>query len=156
LPDPVRACAALAKDPELVTAPKRFLCAGGMFSWWDVTISGRLAGNPIDTDFSTCWTTQMATLERFEMDWKVLQAHLLPRRHETVLPETRRVFEPGALEVADLITCDIRSHHLEAGVPTYTGGPLNVGYNGANIVGVTMTVERYDDGSVAVDCHTDS
>jgi hypothetical protein len=33
---------------------------------------------------------------------------------------------------------------------------LNVGYNGANIVGVTMTVERYDDGSVAVDCHTDS
>jgi hypothetical protein len=82
LPDPVRACAALAKEPELVTAPKRFVCAGGMFSWWDVTI---LAGKPI-----------------------------------------------------------------------HTGGPLNVGYNGANIVGVTMTVERYDDSSVAVDCHTDS
>lgn len=156
LPDPARACAALAESPDLVTSPKRFVCAGGTWSSWGITINGSLDGKPIDTEFSTCWTEQMPTLGRLGMSWKVLESHLLPRRHEQVLPETRHVFEPGVLEVADLITCDIRGHHLEAGVPEYTGEPLTVGYNGANIVGVTMTVERHDDGSVVADCHTDS
>jgi hypothetical protein len=156
LPDPTRACAALAKSPELVTQPKAFICAGGTFSWWDVTIRGWLDGEAIDKKFSTCWTPQMETLGRFGMTWQVLQKHLLPRRHETVLPRTTHVFEPGALDVGDLITCDIRGHHLELGVPNYTGSPATVGYNGANITGITMTVERRDDGSVVADCHTDS
>ena len=155
LPDPARACAALTKDPGLVTKPKPFTCAGGTFSWWDVEITGQLSGKPLDTKFSTCWTIQMATLERFGMDTNVLEAHMLPRRHEFVLPETRRVFEPGTLEVGDEITCDIRGHHLDAGVPSNTGEPMSIGYNGRYIVGVTMTVERHEDGSVVADCHTD-
>jgi hypothetical protein len=136
-------------------SPRPFICGGGTRSGWGITITGTLEGKPVKSEFGTCWTEQMATLGRFGMSWDVLQAHLLPRRHEKVLPETTRVFEPGALEVADLITCDIRGHRLEAGVPDYTGAPLTVGYNGANVVGVTMTVERHDDASVAVDCHTD-
>ena len=53
LPNPARACAALTKKPQLVTKPKPFLCAGGTFSWWDITISGRLNGKPIHRAFST-------------------------------------------------------------------------------------------------------
>ena len=155
LPDPARSCAALAKDPKLVTKPEPFTCAGGMFSGWDVEITGRLSGKPIDTEFSTCWTIQMATLERFGMDDEVREAHMLPRRHESVLPESRRVFEPGTLEVGDEITCDIRGHHLDAGVPSYVGEPMSIAYNGRYIVGVTMTVELHEDGSLVADCHTD-
>jgi hypothetical protein len=47
-----------------------------------------------------------------------------------------------------------REHHCRP--PNYTGSPATVGYNGANITGITMTVERRDDGSVVADCHTDS
>ena len=155
LPDPARACAALSKAPDLVTSPKPFVCAGGTFSWWDIVISGRLNGKEIDRDFSTCWTPQMETLGRFGMSWEVLQKHLLPRHHETVLPETTHVFAPGTLQVADLVTCDIRGHHLDFGVPAHTGPSGSVGYSGAYIVGVTLTVVRRADGSVEARCHTD-
>jgi hypothetical protein len=130
------------------------MCIGGTFSWWDIEIRGHLGGAPISTDVSTCWTTQMELLKALGMDDKVLAAHMLPRVHKEVLPETTHVFAPGELQVADVVTCDIRGHHLEAGVPAYTGGPLTVGYDGLNIVPVTMTVERGDDGSVEVACHT--
>ena len=76
-------------------APKPFVCAGGTFSWWDVTISGRLNGKPIHRAFSTCWTPQMATLGRLGMSWDVLRKHLLPRRHEAVLAGTKRSFPSG-------------------------------------------------------------
>jgi hypothetical protein len=155
LPDPARACAALATTPALVTKPEPFICAGGTTSWWDVTISGQLNGKAIDRAFSTCWTPQMATLGHFGMSWDVLQEHLLPRRHEVLLPETTRVFPPGVLQPADLVTCDIRGHHLEFGVPAYAGPGGSVGYNGANIVGVTLTFARHRDGSVDASCHTD-
>jgi hypothetical protein len=154
LPDPLRACAALAERPDLVTSPKPFTCFGGTFSWWDITISGRLNGEAIDHAFSTCWTPQMDTLGRFGMSWDVLQNHLLPRRHEEVLPETTRVFAPGVLEAADLVTCDIRGHHLDIGVPVDTGPGGSVGYNGANVVSVTLTLGRHADGSVEASCHT--
>jgi len=154
LPDPAGACAALLIKPELVTSPKPFVCAGGTFSWWDITISGRLNGKEVDRAFSTCWTPQMETLGRFGMSWEVLQKHLLPRRHETVLAETTHVFAPGALEVADLVTCDIRGHHLDFGVPAQTGPSGSVGYSGANIVSVTLTVARRADGAVEARCHT--
>ncbi len=155
LPDPAKACAALAASPDLVTSPKPFTCLGGTFPWWDVTISGRLNGKAIDRAFSTCWTPQMATLGRFGMS-DVLEKHLLPRRSEAVLPGTTHVFEPGALDPADLVTCDIRGHHLEMGVPEYTGPSGSVGYNGANIVGVTLTVGRHTDGSVSASCREDA
>jgi len=50
------------------------------------------------------------------------------------------------------VTCDIRGHHLEAGVPSGAGPPERVGYGGANIVSVTLAVARHADGSVSVDC----
>ena len=155
LPNPAQACSALSQEPNLVQHPKPFTCAGGMFSWWDIEIRGRLDGEPISTDTSTCWTTQMDMLGALGMDWDVLQAHLLPRRHRDVAPETTQVFEAGELDVADEVACDIRGHHLAAGVPEYTGrGGVAIGYDGLHIVPVTMTIERKDDGSVEVACHT--
>jgi hypothetical protein len=154
LPDPAQACAALSKTPELLQHPKPFVCAGGMFSWWEIEIRGRFDGEPIVTDVSTCWTTQMELLKAFGMDDNVLGAHMLPRAHKEVLPGTTHVFAPGEIQVADVVTCDIRGHHLEVGVPVYTGGPVTVGYDGLNIAPVAMTVERRDDGSVEVACHT--
>jgi hypothetical protein len=155
LPDPSRACAALRQQPRLVTRPKPFVCAGGTFSWWDVTISGRLNGTTIRRSFATCWTPQMATIGRFGLSWDVLRKHLVARRHEGVLPGTRRVFPPGVLRAADLVTCDILGHHLEAGVPVGTGpeGRVSTGYGGANIVSVVLTVAHNRDGSVSASCH---
>jgi hypothetical protein len=158
LPNQRRACAALKKEPQLVSNPKPFTCAGGPFSWWDVTITGRLNGTPIRRTFSTCWTPQMATLGQFGMSWDVLQKHLLPRRHETVLPGTERIFPPGVLRTADLVTCDIRGHHLEVGVPVETGpgSGASMGYGGANVVSVTLTVAHRRDGTVDASCHRSS
>jgi hypothetical protein len=158
LPDPPSACAALARAPQLVTNPKPFTCFGGSFSWWDVAISGRLNGRPLHRSFSTCWTTQMATLARFGMSWPVLRDHLLPRRSEAVVPGTTRTFAPGVLQPADRVTCDIRGHDLVLGVPVERspGSPATTGYGGANVVPVTLAVSRNRDGSVTAACHDGS
>ena len=152
LPDPARACAALAANPKLITNPKPFTCVGGTFSWWVVTITGQLNGKSIRRVFSTCWTPQMATLGRLGMTWDVLQAHLLPRRHEVVIAGTKRLFPSGALSPSDLVTCNIRGHHLEIGVPSITGRPISTGFNGENVVGVNLEVTRHGDGSVTAAC----
>jgi hypothetical protein len=154
LPDPAAACAALAAAPKLVTKPKPFVCLGGTTSWWDVTITGRLNGTPVHRAFSTCWTTQMATLGRFDMGDNVLQKHLVARRHEAVLAGTKRIFPPGVLRPADLVTCDILGHHLALGVPTQTGPSSSSGYNGKNVVAVALAVALRRDGSVSASCHT--
>jgi len=154
LPNPARACAALLTTPQLVTKPKPFGCIGGLGSWWDVTISGRLNGKPIRRAFSTCWTTQMATLGRFGMGDDVLQKHLVPRRHEAVLAGTKRVFPPGVLRPADLVTCDILGHRLALGVPTQTGPSSSTGYGVTNVVSVTLAAALHRDGSITASCHT--
>jgi hypothetical protein len=156
LPDPAAACAALAKVPRLITSPKPFTCHGGTFSWWEITIAGRLDGEPIRRSFSTCWTPQMETLGRLAMSWDVLREHLLPRRRETVLAGTERVFPPSVLRSTDVITCDIRGRHLETGVPVETGpdARASAGYGGANVVDVTLAVTHRRDGSVAASCRT--
>jgi hypothetical protein len=154
LPNPARACAALAAAPQLVTRPKPFVCVGGTTSWWDVTITGRLNGKPIRRAFSTCWTPQMATLGRFELGDDVLQKHLTPRRQEAVLAGTKRVFPPGVLRPADLVTCDILGYQLALGVPTQTGPPSSSGYGVTNVVYVTLAVALRRDGSVSASCHS--
>jgi hypothetical protein len=153
LPHPAQACAAVKRAPELLTDPKPFVCVGGTSSWWDVTITGRLNRATIRRTFSTCWTTQMATLGRFGMSWNVLKAHLLPRRRETVLAGTRRVFPPGVLRATDLVTCDILGHHLELGVPVEVGPGASTGYGGAHVLSVVLRVGRNRDGSVTASCH---
>jgi hypothetical protein len=144
LPDPVQACAALAATPDLVTNPTPFNCLGG--SAWEITITGQLKGQPIRRRFLTCWTSQMATLGYFGMSG-ALWEHLLPRRHKTLLAGTKRVFAPGVLRPADLVTCDILGHHLAVGVPTDTGPGGGSGYRG-----VFLTVAYQSDGSVSASC----
>ena len=154
LPNPARACAALTASPQLITKPKPFVCIGGTTSWWDVTITGRLNGRPIHRAFSTCWTPQMATLGRFGMGGNVLETHLAPRRHEAVVAGTTRVFAPGGLRPADLVTCDILGHRLALGVPTQAGPSSSTGYSGGKkVVAVTLAVALRADGSVTASCN---
>ena len=154
LPDNLRACAALASDPSLVTAPKPFTCAGSTASWWDLTISGRIGGHRLTHRVSTCWTPQMAMIDRLGLGpWTVLKSHLLPRRYATALPGVPRSFPRGALRVGDQISCDIHGHHLEAGIPVRPGEPDSVGYEGAHIVAVTLDVTRHPDGVLIASCH---
>jgi hypothetical protein len=108
LAHPARACAAIASDPNLVRRPKPFTCRGGSFSWWEITISGRLHGRPIRTHVSSCWTPQMALIDRLEIGWQSLRAHLLPRRHKAVMPGLPRTFPAGLLRPGDLVTCNDR------------------------------------------------
>lgn len=153
IPRPERSCMALASDPTLVTAPKPFTCLGGTFSWWDVTITGRLRGRRIDRNFSTCWTPQMTMIGRLGLEWPVLQKHLLPRRHEELAAGDERTFARGRMRTGDLVTCDIHGHHLEMGVPPPRGiGPSRTSYGGANIVSVFLAVTHNRDGTVHAEC----
>jgi hypothetical protein len=152
LGNPARACAALNAHPQLVTDPKPFTCMGGMFSWWDVTITGRLHGRRIHTHTSTCWTPQMAMLRRLGMGWPSLRAHMLPRRHEAVLSSATETFPGGVLRPGDLVTCTILGHRLAEGVPLAYGTASN-GYGGKNVTSVTLAVTRNRDGSVTASCH---
>lgn len=154
IPSPARACAALARTPQLVTSPKPFTCVGGTSSWWDVAISGRFDGKSIRRAFSTCWTPQMTTIGRLRLSWPVLQQHLVARRVETVLPGTSRVFPPGELRAADLVTCTILGHHLQTGVPIEVGPAASTGLGGANVTTVTLTVAHRRDGSVSATCQS--
>jgi hypothetical protein len=151
LRNPARACAAVAASPRLVTDPKPFVCRGDGTSWWDVTITGRLRGRRVATSTSTCWTPQMATIGRLGL-WSSLRAHLLPRRREAVLPGIPKTFRRGVLRPADLVTCLIRGHRLEAGVPL---GQLtaNGGFAGKDLAPLTLSVTRNGDGSVTARCH---
>lgn len=78
VPDPSAACAALARNPQLVTNPKPFTCFGGTFSWWELTIAGRLDGDPVAVKTSTCWTPQMALIEALGIGWNELEEHVDP------------------------------------------------------------------------------
>jgi hypothetical protein len=151
LDNPKRACSALTAHPELVTNPKPFVCGGGTFSWWDITITGRLHGRAIRTHTSTCWTPQMAMIGRLGIGWKSLRAHLLPRRHEAVIAGVPRTFPGGRLRPADLVTCDILGHKLEDGVPIEFG-TSSEGYGGKNVISVTLSVTHNRDGSVTATC----
>jgi hypothetical protein len=150
LRNPARACAAVAARPQLVTSPKPFVCRGGPTSWWDITITGRLRGRQIRTTTSTCWTPQMAMIGRLGIA-RQLQAHLLPRRREAVLPGIPKTFPSGVLRPADLVTCTILGHRLEAGIPLGYA-TSNSGYGGKNVIPVTLSVTRNGDGSVSASC----
>jgi len=97
----------------------------------------------------------MAVIGRLGLGWSVLQKHLLPRRHQELIGGEQRTFSARLLRPGDLVTCDIRGHHLEAGIPS-GAGPERDGYGGANIVSVTLAVARHVDGSVTADCHVGS
>jgi hypothetical protein len=82
--DPAAACAALQRDPKLVTSPQGFTCWG---DGWNVTISGRLAGGPVHTRFLTCWTPQSRTLAKLgAAPWGRQEADFFQRHlvHRTI------------------------------------------------------------------------
>ena len=153
LENPARACAALAAQPDLVINPKPFTCLGGTFSWWDLTITGRLRGKRIRTHTSTCWTPQMAMIQRLGIGFKTLDAHMLPRRRGTVLPGTQRTFPAGLLQAGDVVTCRILGHKLDGGVPI-EHVTSSTGYGGENVTSVTLGVMHNRDDSVTASCHT--
>jgi hypothetical protein len=153
LPRAKQACAVLAADPRLLTRPQPFTCAGGSFSWWDVTVAGRLNGKPIHRSFSTCWTPQMNLIGRLGLSWDVLKAHLVTRRVKTVPAGQLVAFRPGVLRPTDLVACTIRGHKLDVGVPEQPNIPSSNGYGGANINDVELEVARLPDGGVTATCH---
>jgi hypothetical protein len=150
LADAAAACSALSRDPGLVTSPKPFVCIGGTSSWFDVTISGRLAGKSVQQKFSTCWTPQMKTIGKLGLSWSSLEQHILPRRHGVVAPFTTRTFPPGALRPGDLLTCTVQGHEIELGVTDHVGELGSTGFGGG--VNVTLTGTRHADGSITATC----
>ena len=154
LPDNAAACAALREEPSLVTNPKTFNCAGGTTSWWDLVLTGSVDGRGIHRTISTCWTPQMAMIDRLGLgSSKVLSSHLLPRQKAIVFAESDRTFAPGELKPGDAILCNIRGHGLELGVPLPSSPLGSVGYSGANIVPVTLELARGRDGALTASCH---
>jgi hypothetical protein len=151
LPSPERACAALRETPELVTSPEPFTCMGGTFSWWDITISGRLGGRPLHSRTSTCWTPQMDLIGKLGIG-PALDAHLLPRRSESLIGGEQRTIPPGVLRPGDLVVCEIAGRRLELGIPIETGVSPETGYGGAGVRTLTLTATRHHDESVTARC----
>jgi len=119
-----------------------------------MTISGRLAGKPVHRKFSTCWTPQMATLDKLGLA-RSLERHVLRRRHGIVQPGIRRTFPPGTLRPGDLLVCRIHHHRLQLGIPDRFGSLGSVGFGGKHVVGVNLTGTRHADAAVTARCfHT--
>ena len=137
--DPAAACAALGHDPTLVTSPKPFNCIGGTSSWFDMTISGRLAGEPVREKLATCWTPQMATLGKLGLAHYLMQ-HIRRRRHGNVLPGVPHDFPPGALRPGDVLVCGIL-HGVQLGIPDRFGSIGLVGTSNG-----TLSAARHRDG----------
>jgi hypothetical protein len=74
---PAAACAQLAKSPRALLEPNPFTCFGGLFSWWELEISGRFRGESVDVRTSTCWTPQMELIRRLGIASE-LEAHVDP------------------------------------------------------------------------------
>ncbi len=153
--DPSAACTALGRDPTLVTSPRPFTCRGGPWSWFDMTISGRLAGKRVDEKFSTCWTPQMATLRKLGLA-NSLGRHVLRRRRGVVHPGRRRTFPPGTLRPGDILACRILHHRVQMGIPDTFGSIGSTGTGGRDAVSLTLTGTRKADGSVTARCHRGS
>jgi hypothetical protein len=77
VPRPATACERLARDPSVLLRPKRFVCAGGTFSWWGMRITGRYDGKPVDVRTDTCWTPQMALIRALGIGSEI-QRHVDP------------------------------------------------------------------------------
>lgn len=164
--DPAVACSSLGHDPKLVTSPQPFTCLGGPQSWFDMTIAGRFAGRPLQRKFSTCWTPQMAMLDKLGLA-NTLRRHVRPRRRGLVLAGATHTFPPGELRRGDLIVCTILHHRLELPISGNQGpvGRTGVGFGGkyvevgnspevttVDVVHVSLGGTRNADGSITANC----
>jgi len=150
VPDPERACAALAADPKLVTDPEPFTCIGGTFSWWALTLSGRFRGEDVETHVSTCWTRQMALIDVLGLGPG--HPRLLPRRTRTLHGGQSTTFAAGELEPGDLVVCLAQGKRLEVGVGFAGDGPRQVGWDPTPSVWASL--ETLADGRVHAECDT--
>ena len=139
--DPASACAAISREPQLVTSPKPYTCIGGPSSWFDMTISGRLAGEPVHERFSTCLAHGMPTLDKLDL-FKNFDRHVRPRRHGLVPEGTPMTFPPGTLRPGDLLICaGHRGDRL--GITGTTGSMGSAG---------RLSGTRHADGSITARC----
>jgi hypothetical protein len=58
---PARACAALKKNSQALLHPTPFQC---LMESWNISISGRFEGRPVNVKTETCWTPQMELIDR--------------------------------------------------------------------------------------------
>jgi hypothetical protein len=77
VPRPAAACAALARDPDALRRPEPFVCFGGTSSWWEISITGRYDGDPVDVRTNTCWTSQMELIRALGIGQEI-QRHVDP------------------------------------------------------------------------------
>lgn len=140
--DPASACATLARDPALVTAPKPYTCIGGPWSWFDMTISGQLAGKPVHERFSTCWAHGMATLDKLDL-FKDFNGHIRPPRRGVVPIGTPMTFPPRALRPGDFLVCARPYRHVKLGIPDTVGAMGSAG---------RLNGTRHADGSITARC----
>jgi hypothetical protein len=153
--DPSAACASLGRDPTLITSPKPFTCLGGPSSWFDMTISGRLAGKRVHEKFATCWTPQMATLQKLGLA-RSLGRHVLRRRRGVVHPGGRRTFPRGTLRPGDILVCMTLHHRVQLGIPDTFGSIGSAGTGGRDVVSLNLAGTRKADGSVTARCRLGS
>ena len=153
VPNPERACAALAADPTLVTDPKPFTCIGGTFSWWHLTLTGRFRGHRVSSEVATCWTPQMALIRELGLPGAG-PSRLLPRRQRTLRGGERRTYPAAELRPGDLVVCVVKGKRLEAGVRLPSTGPTFRGWGGAEVAEISFSLETRADGSVHAECDT--
>ena len=71
---PAAACEALKTRPAVLFHPKPFICLGGS---WNISISGRFQGKPVDVKTVSCWTPQMELIDRLGIADQ-LESHIVP------------------------------------------------------------------------------
>jgi hypothetical protein len=118
-----------------------FVCVGNQYSWWDITLSGRIRGRDFNSHIATCWTPQVALIGRLGLA-PTLEAHLLPRRREDINGGDQRTFPAGLLSSGDLVVCQMHGRRLEQGVPIEAETPSETGYGGVGVTSVALTVTR--------------
>ena len=148
--DPVKACAAIAAQPSLVTHPKPFYDGGNNGAYF--TITGRLNGKSVHFSGESDWTPQLELIDKLGLaGLRGQPLHLEPSRHGFVELNRTRTFAPGVLRPGDLVTC--RVHHGYQGLPFAMSVPIHRGFG--NMRGYTpgvMAVRVRDDGAVVASC----
>lgn len=147
---PAQACAAITREPSLVTDPKPFYDFGN--NSWYFTITGRLNGKRVHFGGESSWTSQTELVAKLGLAGPHGQPlHLEARRQGVVGVGHTHTFAPGVLRPGDFVTC--RVHRSYQGPPLATSVPIHPG--AARLLGTdpgVMAVRVRADGSVMASC----